>query len=488
MLTGRVLDRFDLFGQLSSGGMSDVYLARHARLAAPVVVKTLRAEIAEARPDALQSMSSAAHLMARVTSPHVVRVLDVGETATAEGPMPCLVEEYVDGLDLAELDAERRASLRRPLPLWAVAEWTAQAASGLHAAHQAGVIHRDVKPANLFLYGEGNLKVGDFGVAVPARGGAAVPAGTLAFMAPEQMSGEAVDRRADLFSLGATAFVMRYGFYPFEGMADAAHPEVSPRFPPATSPEEAFFQHVLARLLVVRSSARPRTARNTAEVLRTLAAALRPRLPTDHETGGFRAGGCLVTFEVGDIAQAECDGIVNSAYASMAMDQGVGAALVARGGASLQDEARAGGPRILGGCVLTKSGTLSCRGVLHAVSAWQEISCVGRAMQRVFLHAEREQMRTLAVPAVGTGQGGIPVEACAQSIAATLRLHLMLGGSQLSHVRLVLRDEATRAVFADVFEGLFFSAVSSAEADELHGPVTAEDMNAATMHASSGSG
>ncbi len=483
-LAGRVLDRYDVWGRLSAGGMSEVYLARHARLAAPVVVKTLLPELVRERPDAFEGMTESAHLMARVTSPQTVRVLDVGEIPMGGRSVPCLVEEYVDGVDLAELDRRRRSSLRRPLPLWAVVEWTAKAAAGLHAAHQAGVIHRDVKPANLFLHGEGQIKVGDFGVAVPARGSEINhTAGTMAFMAPEQMLGAAVDRRADVYALGASAFALRYGMTPYASRGDALSSNVSPRFPPAASPEEAYFQHVLGQLLAQRPHARPRTARAAAEALRRLAPSLHPSLAIHQGSDeSIQAEGCMIRFEVGDIATVETDGIVNSAYAAMTMNEGVGGALAKRGGPALVREAEAIGERALGECVGTGPGDLDCRAVLHAVSAWQEVSCVSRAMHRALFLAEELGLRRIAVPAIGTGQGGVRLEACAQAIATTLRLHLSLGGSTLEEVRFVLYDEPAHAAFVDVLHGVFLSGHPSVES-HTDIPTTHEDFDAPTLYA-----
>lgn len=488
-IRGRVLDRYDVWGRLSAGGMSEVYLARHARLAAPVVVKTLLPELVRERPDALEGMTESAHLMARVTSPHTVRVLDVGEIESADGDaIPCLVEEYVDGVDLAELDARRRRSVRRPLPLWAVVDWTAKAAAGLHAAHQAGVIHRDVKPANLFLHGEGQIKVGDFGVAVPARGGESVrAAGTMAFMAPEQMFGAAVDRRADVYSLGAAAFALRYGITPYATREDAIRADVAPRFPPASSPEEAFFQHVLGQLLAQRPNARPRTARVAAEALRKLAASVGPRLAIHVGTDdSIQVEGCTIRFELGDIAEVETDAIVNSAYSGMTMTDGVGGALARRGGPALVDEAAAFGERALGECIRTGAGELDCRAVLHAVSAWQEVSCVSRAMHRALFLAEEHGLKRIAVPAIGTGQGGVRLEACAQAIASTLRLHLSLGASTLEEVRFVLYDGPAHAAFVDVLHGVFLSGHEPVDA-HADVPSTDEDFDAPTVYASDSS-
>ncbi len=488
-IQGRVLDRYDVWGRLSAGGMSEVYLARHARLAAPVVVKTLRPELVRQRPDALEGMTESAHLMARVTSPHTVRVLDVGEIeGPGDGMMPCLVEEYVDGVDLAELDARRRRSVRRPLPLWAVVDWTAKAAAGLHAAHQAGVIHRDVKPANLFLHGEGQIKVGDFGVAVPARSGEAVrAAGTMAFMAPEQMFGAAVDRRADVYSLGASAFALRYGMTPYATRDDALRADVPPRFPPAASPEEAYFQHVLGQLLAQRPNARPRTARVAAEALHRLARSVRPQLAIHlGAEDSIQVEGCSIRFDVGDIANVQTDAIVNSAYTAMTMANGVGGALAKRGGQALVDETAALGERALGECVRTGPGALDCRAVLHAVSAWQEVSCVARAMHRALFLAEEHGLKRIAVPAIGTGQGGVRLEACAQAIASTLRLHLSLGGSTLEEVRFVLYDSPAHAAFVDVLHGVFLSGHEPVDS-HADVPTTDQDFDAPTVYAADSS-
>ena len=143
--------------------------------------------------------------MARITSNNVVRVLDIGVDHETYPPTPFLVEEYVDGLDLAELDARRRAALKRALPIWAVAQFVAEAAEGLGEVHQGGVVHCDVKPSNLLASPHGALKVGDFGVATAtAAADAGALGGTPWFMAPEQLRGERVDSRSDVYALGAT--------------------------------------------------------------------------------------------------------------------------------------------------------------------------------------------------------------------------------------------------------------------------------------------
>src|SRR5579859_663455 len=188
---------YEVWGRLGEGGMSEVWLAKHAVLCVPVVFKTLRRDVAECVGEAgARRMFNEARLMARVTSPRVVRAIDAG---TLDGA-PYLVQEYVDGIDLAELDRERRAALGVGLPLWVVCHVMEETCRALHAAHQAGVIHRDVKPSNLFFAPETGVRLGDFGIAVArADGPTRENSGTMKFMAPEQIAGAQIDRTTDVY-------------------------------------------------------------------------------------------------------------------------------------------------------------------------------------------------------------------------------------------------------------------------------------------------
>src|ERR1700722_9397795 len=183
MLTrGARIHDYEVWGLLGEGGMSEVWLAKHTVLNSPVIFKTLRKAVAESVGEAgARRMFDEARLMARVTSPRVVRAVDAGTIDDT----PYLVEEYVDGVDLAELDRERRNALGVGLPLWTVCHVMEETCRALHAAHQAGVIHRDVKPSNLFAAPETGIRLGDFGIAV-ANEDKPTPgvSGTLKFMAP----------------------------------------------------------------------------------------------------------------------------------------------------------------------------------------------------------------------------------------------------------------------------------------------------------------
>src|SRR5262249_51381956 len=152
--------------------------------------------------DAYARLRNEARLTARIPSPRVVRALDVG---VYEGT-PYLVEDYVDGLDLAELDRRRRAALGRGLPLWFACHAVAGVAEGLESAHQTGVLHRDVKPSNIFGSPQTGMRLGDFGIATAIGADAERAAGTLRFLAPDALRGEQPSRRWDVYSLGCTAY------------------------------------------------------------------------------------------------------------------------------------------------------------------------------------------------------------------------------------------------------------------------------------------
>jgi serine/threonine-protein kinase len=380
---------------------------------------------------------------------------------------PCLVEEYVDGLDLGELDALRRNALERPLPLWAVSDLVAQAARGLHAAHQVGVVHRDVKPANLFADAALRVRVGDFGIAVaPREQRAFQPAGTPLFMAPEQLAEGTADRRADVFSLGATAYALRYGAPPWADSGALIRGEKDATFPAPRSAEEAFFQHLVRTAMAHDPAARPATARQLEHGLSALARSARPRLTCARlGPGAYAVGSLRVTVEVGDLAEVGADGIVNSAYSELRMDQGVGLSLKRAGGDVIEAEAMRGGAQALGACVETSAGALPCRSVLHAVGAWNEVSCVARALLRALWIAEHRSYRSLALPAIGTGRGKVSLASSADTIATCLRTHAELGG-RLREARVVVIDAQSAAVFDEILAGVLLHAEPDPDDDD----------------------
>jgi O-acetyl-ADP-ribose deacetylase (regulator of RNase III) len=148
----------------------------------------------------------------------------------------------------------------------------------------------------------------------------------------------------------------------------------------------------------------------------------------------------------------KADALVCSANYQMKMRAGVGEALRERGGDVIEEEAMKGGQQPLGSCIATTAGSLSAKRVLHAVSAWNEASCVGRAMQHALLLSDELGLRSLAMPALGTGAGRVTLETCANAMMTALKWHLSLGGTRLKQVQVVLADDTKLGVYREVAE------------------------------------
>ncbi len=468
-LTGKDIGAYEVWGPISQGGMSRVWLARHRELSMPVVIKTLidapakeadsEGEITSPREPpntaAFAQLRNEARLMARVPNPAVVRAVDVGVHAG----LPYLVQEYVDGLDLAELDNRRRTALHRGFPLWFVCRVINQVGGALESAHQMGVLHRDIKPSNLFGAPQTGVRLGDFGIAMGRDRAGEASSGTLRFMAPEAIAGKPPTKRCDVYSLGATAYDLYYGSPPFPDLASIAGGEPA-RFPEARSPEEAYFQHVLAKMLERDPELRFPSLKAPRRLLAPLGRGLRPKLPgMKIDQAQFQIGPVRVICRMGDIADAEVDGIVNSAHDDLTMITGVGASLKAKGGQIIEDEAQTSVRRALGECFATTGGALRCKKVLHAVSAWKEASCIARAAQRVFLLADELNLRSLAIPALGTGRAHVSPESSAYATASALYWHVLVGGSRLSRIELVLYDRAMLDVFIEELSDVLIGGV-----------------------------
>jgi serine/threonine-protein kinase len=199
MLAGR----YRIFGLVGRGGMGEVYRADDLKLGQPVALKFLPAGV-EADPARLGRFLDEVRLARQIAHPNVCRVYDVGEV---DGH-PFLSMEYVDGEDLQSL-------LRRigRLPKDKAAQIARQICAGLAAAHDQGILHRDLKPSNVMLDGRGRARLTDFGLARLAGEiqGADRLAGTPAFMAPEQMTGQPATVRSDLYALGLVLYEMCTG-------------------------------------------------------------------------------------------------------------------------------------------------------------------------------------------------------------------------------------------------------------------------------------
>ena len=209
-------NRYELTSPIAGGGMGQVWRGHDTLLDRPVAVKVLRDELAADSTFLARFRAEAQHA-ALLVHPHIAAVFDYGEVH-AEGAPPCayLVLELVDGESLADvLSREGRLDVPRTLHL------LRQAADGLAAAHAAGLVHRDVKPANLLVRNDGVLKVTDFGI---ARSASSVPItqtgqviGTPHYLAPEQAEGRSSGSASDVYALGAVAYECLSGRRPFEG-------------------------------------------------------------------------------------------------------------------------------------------------------------------------------------------------------------------------------------------------------------------------------
>ncbi|MGD2113980.1 MAG: serine/threonine-protein kinase [Acidobacteriota bacterium] len=215
-MIGRQIGSWILERELGRGGMGAVFLARHARLGTPAAVKALSPALG-VEPGFRDRFEREAEVHAGLRHPHVARVHDYLE----EDDRWFLVIEYLPGGSLADLLADLPASGAAAAPHRAVG-WIRQALAGLSHAHEHGVVHRDVKPANLMLDEHGAVKVSDFGIARPAAGtqltSTGMSLGTLQYMSPEQLDApDRVDRRADLYSTGVVLYELLAGRVPFDG-------------------------------------------------------------------------------------------------------------------------------------------------------------------------------------------------------------------------------------------------------------------------------
>jgi eukaryotic-like serine/threonine-protein kinase len=224
-MIGTRLVHYEITAHLGSGGMGDVYQATDTKLGRSVAIKILPAAFAS-DAERLLRFGREAQMLAALNHPNIAQIYGIEES----GDTRCIVMELVEGETL-------QARLKRgPLPLDEALTITKEIAIALEAAHDKGVIHRDLKPGNVMLTGDGKIKVLDFGLAKAYDTNASNPAlsnsptmmslaatnmgvilGTAAYMSPEQAKGRAVDRRTDIFALGCILYEMLTGKPAFDG-------------------------------------------------------------------------------------------------------------------------------------------------------------------------------------------------------------------------------------------------------------------------------
>ena len=326
---------YEIVEWLGAGGMGEVYRARDPRLDRDVAVKLISETLAS-DPGRLHRFEHEARAAGQLNHPNVLVVYDVGTHAGG----PYIVSELLEGESL-------RSRLQgTSLPWRKAVEYARQVADGLAAAHDKNIVHRDVKPDNLFVTSSGPLKILDFGIAkltqpadetVPPIGARTdtVPGkvvGTAAYMSPEQVRGESIDARSDIFSLGAVLYEMLTGQPAFERPTPAEtaaailkeDPEggLPPRTPPA-------LERIVSRCLEKSRTARFQSARDLAFALECLPATGsvdavqdRPARPSRSASwsmllAGLAAGGAIAALLLGGFRPAADDDPLRDAQFSL---------------------------------------------------------------------------------------------------------------------------------------------------------------------------
>ena len=273
---GIALDgRYRLESKIAVGGMGEVWVAHDIALARDVAVKVLREEFA-GDPGFLERFRTEARNAARLSHPGIAQPYDYGEVDGSG----YIVMELVLGEPMSELLA------REPvLPLDRLLPILAQTARALHAAHLAGVVHRDIKPGNILLGRSGRVKITDFGVSLATNQisltATGMVMGTAQYLSPEQALGRPATPSSDIYSLGVVAYEALAGKRPFTGESavDIAVAHVNRPVPPLPRQVDARMAELVMRMLSKDPADRPRSAASLARMFDEMVAAEHEHLP-----------------------------------------------------------------------------------------------------------------------------------------------------------------------------------------------------------------
>ena len=305
---GTRLGPYEIVALIGAGGMGEVYRGTDTRLRRDIAIKILPPSFVADR-SRLARFEQEARATAALRHPNVLTIHDVGTE-----PMPHLVTELLDGETLADVLARGALSARRAI------SWSLQILRGISAAHAVGIIHRDLKPANIFITSDGTVKVLDFGLAkvvdrdslanepTLAQSEPGAVAGTIGYMSPEQIRGERVDARSDIFSFAIVLYEMLTGRSPFARrsgaetmsalMRDDPPPLEAPPFPPVLA-------ETVLRCLAKAPDSRFHSAHDLALHLETIDTGSSSATVTLNTDGGYRPPALKqVTFHTGSILRA----------------------------------------------------------------------------------------------------------------------------------------------------------------------------------------
>ena len=281
-LTGRTVDHYAIVALIAAGGQGRVYRGRDNKLHRDVAIKVLRT--GRDQP-ARRGLIEEARTLSLLNHPHVAGIYDF----VTQGRREFIVMEFVPGATLRDILAGG------PLPACEVVRLGAQVARGLAAAHAANVVHRDIKPSNLKITVSGELKILDFGVAKLLPAGEVLDnstrtpsqlsvGGTVPYMAPEQLRGDAADERSDIFSVGAVLYEMATAYPAFPQRNLAALVEaVQHQTPPPPTMVNPHVPVALERIITKAMEKNPAGRHQGAVELAEALEALAPRIPRDTE-------------------------------------------------------------------------------------------------------------------------------------------------------------------------------------------------------------